>query len=216
MVPHGYGFFYRIRDDRWADLLEIMNSVWGVQSQVVLSTQNLQGCVNPFQSTLFSNSKSYWKNSKIFFLCVYIFLMFDWWGSNLLNSQTLFCAARSSFGHIHSCFFFFLFFWRQDCNFHLSVEVLPSHRRCYTLQQLLQLPARDAPPGNHISSIGGLAIRQTSQTHEPFTWNITANTIYSPSVRSLTVSLSDVCSQHKSMQLYLYPSFCANYVPNFL
>lgn len=127
-----------------------------------------------------------------------------------LISQTLFCAARSNFSHVHSCFFFFFFFWHQDSNFHLSLEILPSHWRCYTLQQLLQLPARDAPPGNHISSIGAPVIRQTSQTHQPFTWNITANTIYSPPVRSLTVSLSDVCSQHKWMQLYLYLSFCAN------
>lgn len=208
MVPHGYGFFYRIRDDRWADLLEIMISVWGVQSQVVLSTQNLQEGVNPFQSTLFSNSKSYWKNPKIF-LNVFIF---SWClsGEVQINWTVKHCSvqpeATSDIFTLASSFFFF---WHQDCNFHLSVEILPSHRRCYTLQQLLQLPAWDVPPGNHISSIGGPAIRQTSQTHEPFTWNITANTIYSPSVRSLTVSLSDVCSQHKSMQLYPYLYFRA-------
>lgn len=53
-----------------------------------------------------------------------------------------------------------LFSWLQDCRLHHGVEIVPSHRRRVAVQQLLQLPAWDAPPGHHIPAVG----RRNSKT----------------------------------------------------
>lgn len=55
-----------------------------------------------------------------------------------------------------------LHFDLQDCDFRISLEVLPSDGRRDPVQLLQQLPARDAAPSNNIAALGGSLSNNTS------------------------------------------------------